>query len=128
MGFGDVCQTVIISAMPARCYVAGCDSIYGKKANVLLHVFPKDEELRRKWINLCARKGTITPATPKICSRHFDQAMYERNLKYELLALPVPNQQKRLKPGALPTLYLPKNEGEFYHSHIVLGFVVCSVP
>ncbi|KAK3895896.1 hypothetical protein Pcinc_000504 [Petrolisthes cinctipes] len=32
---------------------------------------------------------------------------FERNLKYELLNLPLPQRQKRLKPGIIPTLNLP---------------------
>ncbi|KAK4315990.1 hypothetical protein Pmani_012820 [Petrolisthes manimaculis] len=37
--------------------------------------------------------------------RHPDS--FERNLKYELLHLSLPQRQKRLKPGTIPTLNLP---------------------
>ncbi|KAK3869788.1 hypothetical protein Pcinc_024930 [Petrolisthes cinctipes] len=40
---------------------------------------------------------------------HFDPKAYERNLKYELLGLPIPTNQIRLQNDAVPTLNLPSN-------------------
>ncbi|KAK4320197.1 hypothetical protein Pmani_008960 [Petrolisthes manimaculis] len=71
------------------------------------HEFPKDEEVQCKWIHLCKRDGEVNPSHARICSRHFEESAYERNIKYELLGLPVPSNQRRLNSGALPTLHMP---------------------
>ncbi|KAK3871957.1 hypothetical protein Pcinc_022936 [Petrolisthes cinctipes] len=39
--------------------------------------------------------------------RHFESTAYEINLKYELLGLPIPPKQRKIRPEALPTLHLP---------------------
>ncbi|KAL1505181.1 hypothetical protein ABEB36_004803 [Hypothenemus hampei] len=47
----------------------------------------------------------------RICSGHFKNSSYERNLKYELLGKPVPKNCRKLKLNAVPTLNLPACEG-----------------
>ena len=92
--------------MPSVCAVAGCKSVLIKEGPLSFHSFPKDEEMRSKWVNLCKRNH-LNPSTARICGRHFEPTAFERNLKYELLGLPLPPKQVRFKPGALPTLHLP---------------------
>ena len=100
--------------MPKSCAVFGCDAAYRRSEAVIYHRFPSDNEERRKWVSLCMRKN-INAANARICSLHFRQTDYERNLRYELLGLPVPRNQMQLKPGTLPTLRLPSSEGKPLH-------------
>ncbi|KAK4303435.1 hypothetical protein Pmani_024548 [Petrolisthes manimaculis] len=79
----------------------------GHPLKILHPRFPKDEEVQCKWIHLCKRDGEVNPSHARICSRHFEESAYERNIKYELLGLPVPSNQRRLNSGALPTLHMP---------------------
>ncbi|XP_063882677.1 uncharacterized protein LOC135112294 isoform X3 [Scylla paramamosain] len=46
-----------------------------------------------------------------MCSLHFSGADYKRDLKYELLNLPVPRYLQQLKEGTVPTLHPPSHEG-----------------
>ena len=57
-------------------------------------------ELRRKWIQACRRKDAFDPTKTAICERHFRPSDYERDLRNELLNLPL---RKMLKPGSIPT-------------------------
>ena len=92
--------------MPAVCIVRGCRSRHVKgRKDIHFHVLPKDEELRQKWLELCGAKKNRTSGF--VCSFHFERSSFERNLKYELLGLPVPPGQWKFKKGAVPTLQLP---------------------
>ena len=97
-----------IHAMPNTCAVSGC---FGNETGVRLHRFPKDEQQRQKWADLCNRRTPIS-ANSRICSLHFMDSDYEKNLMYELLGIPVPKNTVRLKDGALPTLRLPAPAGK----------------
>ena len=78
-----------------------------------MHRFPKDDETKLKWIYLCGQKRRkLHPKNARICSLHFKASDYERNLKYELLQLPVPRHLQKLKQGAVPTLRIPPPEGK----------------
>ncbi|XP_042241302.1 uncharacterized protein LOC121878935 isoform X2 [Homarus americanus] len=97
--------------MPDKCYVTGCISNYRHHdKSLIFHRFPKDEKLREKWVLLCRPQNYINPDTARICNHHFKLSDYERTLKYELLQLPTPKNQIRLKRGTLPTLMLPASE------------------
>ena len=96
--------------MPANCAVRGCGSNYRHKLpNISFHPFPKDVELRKKWMEVCQTKEN--PSSVRVCSRHFKDDDFERILRYELLNLPVPKNRKTLKTGRIPTLFLPSTEG-----------------
>ena len=98
------------------CSVANCPS----PNNVTYHNFPRSgnstkntikitieeqKELWAKWIEACNKKTPVNPLTSMICSNHFDKDAYERDLRNELLGLPL---RKILKATALPTLQLGK--------------------
>ena len=83
----------------ATCAVAICPS----PKDTSYHNFPRDIELQNLWIQLTKRKDTIKPKTARICSRHFKPEDFERDLKHELLNLPL---RKLLKPGSIPSLNL----------------------
>lgn len=116
------------------CSVAKCNT-YNRKTkgtNVSYHKFPKNEELRKTWINACKRedkfnvtngkyyknfigifvlikkmliiKLLITTVLARICSKHFNENSYKRNLRAELMGIPA---KKVLKESAVPTENLP---------------------
>jgi len=81
------------------CAVAICPS----PQEATYHVFPKDERLQKLWVDLCKRKETINIKTARICSSHFKEEDYERDLKNELLGLPI---RKLLKSNSVPSKQL----------------------
>lgn len=81
------------------CAVATCKN----PNHVLYHRFPTDLDQQKLWVNACRRKDYINPKTATICERHFTPESYQRDLKNELLGLPL---KKRLKKDAVPTLAL----------------------
>jgi len=93
--------------MPSSCAVAICKlnfdhgKILGQK--IAYYRFPKDENLRKIWITKCRRADQFNPDTSRICSLHFTEDSFERDLKAELL-----NQTPRLllKSIAIPTIRL----------------------
>ncbi|XP_067129670.1 uncharacterized protein [Centruroides vittatus] len=96
-----------------RCAVYGCNNnllaIKAKGENVTFHVFPRQKDLISKsigseWINRWKSGDKFNPDTSRICSVHFVQSDYERDLQNELLGLLV---RKILKKTAIPTLNLP---------------------
>lgn len=85
-----------------RCTVAVCTNSHSKtkQDGVIYHSFPRDPEMRSKWVRLCGRKGKWNPDSCSICSEHFLPEDYERDLKAELLNLP---SKKKLKISAVPS-------------------------
>lgn len=67
--------------------------------------FPKDDELCRKWKLKCRRRDLLNPKTSFICSIHFRENDFVRDLKAELLCY-IP-KVRLLNPVAIPTLHLP---------------------
>ena len=105
--------SVSLNTMVRCCSVNGCKTNQNNKGNLMFHIFPKDEETQKKWISLCGRKRhQLKPKHARICSLHFKLTDYERNLKYELLQLPVPRLLHKIKQGAVPTLHLPPSAGK----------------
>ncbi|XP_076050878.1 uncharacterized protein LOC143031207 isoform X2 [Oratosquilla oratoria] len=97
--------------MPDNCAVYGCTSKYKNKSGISFYTFPRDEEVRKAWVSLCSSPKEINPVFARVCSRHFQPSDYKRQLKYELLDLPVPRQLKMLKPDAVPNICLPEPRG-----------------
>lgn len=93
--------------MMVSCAVSCCKQYKKNKTNssngIILHSFPKDEELRAKWVNACRRVVRFNPDTCRVCSEHFDENDYVRDLYAELLNI---NRKKKLKNDAVPHLKL----------------------
>jgi hypothetical protein len=64
------------------------------------HRFPKDPIIRKKWIDACMRKDSFNPDSSCVCSNHFVDEDYDRDLRNELLGLP---QKRKLKKEAVPS-------------------------
>ncbi|TRY74091.1 hypothetical protein TCAL_02586 [Tigriopus californicus] len=87
------------------CAVAACRN----PNNVRYHRFPTDSSQSKLWVDACNRADHVNPKTAAICERHFTSESYQRDMRNELLGLPV---RKRLKKEAVPTLALMSNEDE----------------
>lgn len=77
-----------------RCAISTCKNAYlntkniPDKHNITYHSFPKDEEVRKIWIKRCCRLKEWRPTLQQkyfICSVHFNDDDYERDLQAELL-------------------------------------------
>ena len=91
--------------MPTRCVAAGCDSVSGKGHS--LHGFPKNEAIRKQWVRAVKRQRsnwTGPSSSSALCSKHFTADCFAtEGVRYrEDMGIPV---LKRLKPGAIPTIF-----------------------
>ncbi|XP_067014525.2 uncharacterized protein [Anabrus simplex] len=90
------------------CAVAGCSNHdrHQKDLDIKFHRFPRNSEIQLKWINACKRANSFTVGNARVCSVHFDDSDYIRDLKHELLNLPI---RRVLRPEAVPHLHFPLN-------------------
>ena len=65
--------------------------------------FPTDQDTASKWVHFCRRKDDFTQNKSNICSEHFTEEDFERDLQSELLGL---QKRRKLKPTAIPTVYV----------------------
>ncbi|CAH1179844.1 unnamed protein product [Phaedon cochleariae] len=94
------------------CAVFGCKNNWASsktEEKLTFHVIPRQKDflsttIRNEWIACCNRPATWNPDNGRICSAHFCDQDYERDLQHELLGLPL---RKRLKKTAIPTQNLP---------------------
>lgn len=77
-----------------KCAAYSCDNNYysshKNRKNHIFHSFPKGKDLasqtlREKWVKFCRRVDKFNPNTSRICSDHFVNSDYERDLQNELL-------------------------------------------
>jgi hypothetical protein len=79
-----------------------------KGAGAGFHSFPTNPDLRSKWLNICQLSTAKT--NKRVCQLHFEKSDYfiapgtVNALNKEMIP--------RLKPGACPVRYAPKNETE----------------
>lgn len=113
--------------MPTTCAVLGCKNTYIKNKDVSFHKIPSRKDaasknLREQWIRCCKRVASWNPIVTHICSDHFSDDDFERDMRNELLGnicifcsnviifalllLGLP-PRKILKKGVVPTLNLP---------------------
>jgi len=91
--------------MPS-CAIAKCSSNENncKEKGITFHRIPKDKGLRKAWVHACKRADKFNVDSVKVCSLHFVDDDFERDLKSELLNLkPV----KQLKFGVIPHFNIP---------------------
>ncbi|XP_066148956.1 uncharacterized protein [Euwallacea fornicatus] len=112
-----------------QCAVVGCNNTHRrtKGGSVKYHRFPGDIGTRNQWLKACG-KNLNNCSTARICSRHFSQGSYERDVQHELLGLPT---RCRLKRGAIPDRNLPSDffkEDKPVDSAIAILLAVGLVP
>lgn len=95
-----------------QCAVVTCSNSHRKTkgASVRYHRFPSDTSTRAQWVRACG-KSSFNTSTARVCSRHFNERSYERDVQHELLGLPA---RSRLRKGAVPHINVPgaKDEAE----------------
>lgn len=91
--------------MPMRCVVKGCPNKFTKTKGVAYHTIPKDEERRKLWLLNCDEDVNLSSA--RICSKHFNECDYHRDLQAELLGTTPKNL---LTSIAIPSFNLPNKE------------------
>ncbi|XP_047000598.1 THAP domain-containing protein 2-like [Schistocerca americana] len=99
-----------MSTNTSYCAVAECSHSGRKTEGVIYHRFPKNVELQRKWIARCKREDKINVNNARVCSEHFCESDYKRDLQNELLGLPT---RKLRQVNAVPSLKIPN-----WHSNI----------
>ena len=82
------------------CAVSSCCSPNG----IMYFCFPKDSDIQQKWVRKCRSNKTFNVKNAKICESHFSEDSFARDLKGELLGLPL---KRKLLSSAIPTLNLP---------------------
>lgn len=91
-----------------RCAVFGCSNNNKKKDHLVrFYRFPKQKNVSQLWINACCRQDKLCTKSARICSKHFTENDFERNLQHELLDY-VPKHGPKLIQNVVPSLFLPK--------------------
>ncbi|XP_060846212.1 peroxynitrite isomerase THAP4-like [Rhopalosiphum padi] len=92
------------------CAVSTCVNYSGKLkqdgiSNISFHRFPKNSTLQKEWILKCKRADNWNPSSSFICSAHFKDDEFIRDLQAELLGYAP--KGRRLIPDVIPSLNLP---------------------
>ena len=95
-----------------QCAVATCRNSHRRTRGrrIRYHRFPQIPEVRSLWVLACGRvplaNGEIpfNIQTARICSLHFTNESYEKDMEHLVLGLPV---RSRLRRGAVPTIGVP---------------------
>ena len=83
------------------CSAWGCSKRSGRD-KVTFHRFPKDTEIRQKWINAVNRENFNPSLNTALCSDHFEANSFVEELDKPLV-------RRRLYPEAIPTIFAHKN-------------------
>ena len=90
-----------------KCSIFGCKELSG--GNYKLYSFPKEQEMRDKWIRACGRADKRVGVDAVVCAKHFSECQFERNIMFELTQR-VAKTHRGLKKDAVPDLHLPSSE------------------
>ena len=72
--------------------------------------FPKDQEIRAKWIEICKKTDNFNADNALICSVHFSTEDYADDMKSRLLGIKPPQNKRTLNDDAVPKLFLDSGE------------------
>ncbi|VVD02950.1 unnamed protein product [Leptidea sinapis] len=88
-----------------RCVVPTCRNDHknvSKAEGITFHVFPQDPIIRAAWVHAVGRDGWVPKIWHFVCSDHFRPE--DR--------LVTPAGLRKLKPGTIPTLFVPNHDTE----------------
>ena len=88
-----------------HCTVFSCNNI--SSDSITLHSFPRDESMRKVWINKCMRADVFNVDKARICSAHFLPSDYDRDFQGELMDQK-PRKRRFLRKNAVPSVRLPR--------------------
>ncbi|XP_015178774.1 PREDICTED: protein kinase C-binding protein 1-like isoform X3 [Polistes dominula] len=97
-----------------QCAVATCRNSHRRTRGrrIRYHRFPQIPEVRTRWVRACGRMPLVNGQIPfniqtaRVCSLHFTQDSYEKDVEHQMLGLPA---RSRLRRGAVPTISVPVN-------------------
>jgi hypothetical protein len=100
---------------------------YLKGQDIIFHSFPKPKDMvsqtmRNEWINRCKREDKLNPETSRICSKHFVETDYERDLQNELLGKNI-IILSLFEPNIKAHLNLYLNNTDFHCKYLKLVYV-----
>ncbi|XP_076296541.1 uncharacterized protein LOC143216874 [Lasioglossum baleicum] len=107
--------------MVQTCCIKNCKERQNRDKNISFHKFPKNPELREKWIKAINRKDFEPSVHSRICSKHFEKDCFvgnawstKRNLKYDALpcVLKAPPETPRTQPIEIVSIPCIKTEIE----------------
>jgi len=109
-----VIENKYIAIKMVHCAVFGCNNnnkktqkfVANKTSHISYYTFPQDPGLIKEWVVKYYRADKFNAKFARICSIHFCEQDFERNLRNELLNITY--ARKVLKKGAIPSLNLPK--------------------
>ncbi|KYN21893.1 hypothetical protein ALC57_05722 [Trachymyrmex cornetzi] len=108
------------------CNVNGCGNYLAKTkkigGKIKYFSFPKDPVLSNKWHQACGKKIFQNIVT-RICSKHFSDACFTKNLQQQLLGYS-PSKTRKLRPDAIPTLHLRTVSNEGSSTAVVLDEIM----
>ena len=108
-----MCGFFISGVMPEKCCVPGCRGNYEGTAEhdqekVSVFRFPKDPELRAKWIRLIPRQNLLVHDKTVVCEKHFAQQFiirFDSVTHTDGYILTVPQKNPKLSPDAYPSIF-----------------------
>ena len=59
--------------MPFKCSVVHCRSGYSNGPSKVMFAFPKQDELRQKWVKFLNREAFTVTQSSRICIEHFEE-------------------------------------------------------
>ena len=86
--------------MVYKCCIVGCRSDYTAEEANTAFSFPKDKDIRERWIKFVNRKDWLSTSSSYICKNNFEPKYFRKgqnNKRYRLI--------KKLKP--VPTIFKP---------------------
>ena len=98
----------LIISMPFKCSVVHCHSGYSNGPSKVMFSFPKQDELRQKWVKFLNREAFAVTHSSRMCIDHFE-------LRY---IIPHPLKTRlNMKLNPIPTIYpssIPKSQRDFF--------------
>lgn len=103
--------------MPSECAISTCSNNSRRTdKSISYYTFPKRTDIRKQWIVACKRADSyFNPENARVCSEHFCNEDFVRNLQAELLGY-VPNR-RCLKEGVVPHRNLPESSVNQYENN-----------
>ncbi|XP_046674979.1 uncharacterized protein LOC124363760 [Homalodisca vitripennis] len=85
------------------CAYSGCTNHtdFGKTLGISFHRFPRNPQAAELWASACGRTEVFSVLTARVCSEHFLDEDYERDLKSELMNT---DRKRLLRHSAVPSL------------------------
>ncbi|XP_076299443.1 uncharacterized protein LOC143218242 [Lasioglossum baleicum] len=106
--------------MVQTCCIKNCKERQNRDTNISFHKFPKDPELREKWIKAINCENFEPSAHSRVCSKHFESDCFvgnswssKRNLRYDTIprVSEVP-EVSRIQPTEVANIPCIKIENE----------------